>query len=117
MTFRNRNKRARSGIVILRRGNKRAHSGKGVFRHRNKPADSGIVVLQYGNKRNHSGIGLLHNGYKPEDSAIAMRFIKNPWIFDVLPEFHCIPAPFLVPGQHAVDFGAVVLRLDRLDAE
>jgi DNA-binding transcriptional ArsR family regulator len=27
-----------------------------------------------------------------------------------------IPAPFLIPGQRALDFGAVVLRLDRLDA-
>ncbi|MGB8169156.1 MAG: metalloregulator ArsR/SmtB family transcription factor [Chthoniobacteraceae bacterium] len=28
-----------------------------------------------------------------------------------------IPAPFLVPGQRALDFGAVLLRLDRLDGE
>ena len=26
-----------------------------------------------------------------------------------------IPAPFLIPGQRALDFGAVLLRLDRLD--
>ncbi len=30
---------------------------------------------------------------------------------------YSIPACYLVPGQRALDFGAVLLRLDRLDAK
>ncbi|MBI5688087.1 MAG: helix-turn-helix transcriptional regulator [Verrucomicrobia bacterium] len=32
-------------------------------------------------------------------------------------DLYSIPACYLVPGQRALDFGAVLLRLDRLDAK